>query len=73
MTYTINELNGSGKRVVLTEGNGRDDAANVCHLLNKHCINKAERWTVKEETRVQEMKRWLKMIYPSIITGGKNV
>ena len=46
MTYTINELNGSGKRVVLTEGNGRDDAANVCHLLNKH-----ERWTVKEETR----------------------
>lgn len=50
MTYTINELNGSGKRVVLTEGNGREDAANVCHLLNKHCIDKAERWTVKEET-----------------------
>lgn len=51
MTYTINELNGSGKHVVLTEGNGREDAANVCHLLNKNCINKAERWTVKEETR----------------------
>ena len=48
MTYTINELNGSGKRVVLTERNGREDAANVCHLLNKNCINKAERWTVKE-------------------------
>lgn len=48
MTYTINEMR-SGKRVVLTEGNGRDDALNVCHLLNKHCIDKAERWTVKEE------------------------
>ena len=48
MTYTINELR-SGKSVVLTEGNGREDAANVCHLLNKNCIDKAERWTVKEE------------------------
>lgn len=50
MAYTIEELHG-GKRVVLTEGNGMEDAANVCHLLNKNCINKAERWTVKEETR----------------------
>ena len=47
MTYTINELR-SGKRVELTEGNSREDAANVCHLLNKNCIDKAERWTVKE-------------------------
>lgn len=51
MAYTIKELNGSGKRVLLTEGNRRDDAANVCHLLNKHAIDKAERWSVKEETR----------------------
>jgi hypothetical protein len=51
MAYTINELNGSGKRVVLAESNGREDAANVCHLLNKHAIDKAERWTVKEEYR----------------------
>lgn len=50
MTYTINELR-SGKRVVLTERNGREDAAKVCHLLNKNCIDKAERWTVKEVTR----------------------
>ncbi len=50
MTYTINELR-SGKRVELTEGNGREDAANVCHLLNKNCIDKAERWTVKEASK----------------------
>jgi hypothetical protein len=47
MTYSINELR-SGKRVVLTERNGREDAAKVCHLLNKHAFNKNERWTVKE-------------------------